>query len=143
MPLVRRTLALWTLIALATVSPALAGQGRRHGPPSPPGSPGPSAPAVDCGPDTFTESSSMTPTDFNGVSCVDANDVHFANSWFRSFHLPDYGLLGQFFVCQVNLAIEFAAHDRRRRAADDGQPVHELRMPLSERNADADRKRDA
>ncbi len=50
----------------------------------------------------------MTPLNFNGVSCVDDNDFHFANSWFRSFHLPDYGLQGQFFVCQVNLAIEYA-----------------------------------
>ena len=108
MPLVRRTLALWALLAFATVSPAFADKHRRHGPPASPGPPGPTAPAVDCGPDSFTESASMTPLNFNGVSCVDGSDFHFANSWFRSFHLPDYGLQGQFFVCQVNLAIEYA-----------------------------------
>ena len=108
MPLVRRTLALWTLIALATASPGLADKAHRHAPPASPESPRPAAPAADCGPDSFTESASMTPLNFNGVSCVDNNDFHFANSWFRAFHLPDYGLQGQFFVCQVNLAIEFA-----------------------------------
>ena len=118
MPLVRRTLALWTLLAFAAVSPALAEKGHRHGPPSPPGSAGAAAPAVDCGPDNFTESSSLTPTDFNGVTCADDNDIHFANSWFRSFHLADYGLLGEFSVCQVNLAIEFAAT-----AGSVGQPM--------------------
>ena len=93
MPLVRRTLALWILVAFATVSPAFAEKGHRHGPPASPGYAVPAAPAIDCGPDSFTESSSLTPTDFNGVTCADDNDIHFANSWFRSFHLPDYGLL--------------------------------------------------
>ena len=105
----RRTLGLLALIALATVSPAFADRARRHGPATPSVPARPASPAVDCGPDNFTQSSSLTPTDLNGVTCTDDNDVHFANSWFRSFHLPEYGLLSEFAVCQVNLAIEFAA----------------------------------
>ena len=61
----------------------------------------------------------MTPLDFNGVSCVDGNDFHFANSWFRSFHLPDYGHPGPV------LRLPGQPRDRVRRntAGGVGQPM--------------------
>ena len=46
MPLVRRTLALWILLAFAAVSPAFAEKGHRHGPPASPGYAVPAAPGL-------------------------------------------------------------------------------------------------
>ena len=108
MSVLRRVLPLLAFLVFAA-DPASAERARRHGPPS---SPAPASAVVlgpACGTLAFTESSSLTPTDFNGVTCTDANGFHDANSWYRSFHLPDYGIQGQLFVCQVNLSIEFTA----------------------------------
>lgn len=109
MQAIRRALAVLALLSLLTSSPAFAERVRRHGPPLSPKSPAADLPTVACGPLDFTQSSSLTPTDFNGITCTDANGFHDANSWYRSFHLPDYGIQGQLFVCQVNLSIEFTS----------------------------------
>src|SRR5450631_3289477 len=109
MSAMRRALALLILIVLATAAPASAERARRHGRAVAPAPGDAATPAIACGPVAFTQSSSLTPTDFNGVTCSDVNGYHFANSWFRSFHLPDYAIQGQFFVCQVDLAIEFTS----------------------------------
>lgn len=105
----RRILPLLALVSIVTAAPASADRLRRQSHSPRPIAASPTVPAIACGPLTITQSSSLTPTDFNGVTCTDSNFFHDANSWYRSFHLPDFGIEGEYFVCQVNLAIEFTS----------------------------------
>ncbi|HEY2796368.1 MAG TPA: hypothetical protein VGK26_00640, partial [Thermoanaerobaculia bacterium] len=60
-----------------------------------------------CGPTDITESSTDTITALNSVSCN--NGVgHADNSYWRAFNLPDFGITGDFDVCNVEIGVEQA-----------------------------------
>ena len=66
-------------------------------------------PVGDCGPLNFTQSASLTPTTPSSVGCnQQGTGYHLDNSWWRAFHLGESGVEGDFTVCAVEMAVEFA-----------------------------------
>ena len=55
----------------------------------------------------LTESSSTTVTDLNSVACH-SNGFHFDSHYWRAFALPDFGIDGEFHVCEVTIGVELA-----------------------------------
>jgi S-layer homology domain len=81
------------------------GPARRAAGPSPA-----QAPEGACGPQNFTQNASLTPEPLTSIACIiqDGTDRHYDTSWWRAFRLADYGIAGDFAVCEVNMAIELA-----------------------------------
>ena len=66
-------------------------------------------PVGDCGPLNFTQSASLTPTTPSSIGCnQQGTGYHLDNHWWRAFHLGDSGVEGDFTVCAIEMAVEFA-----------------------------------
>ena len=66
-------------------------------------------PVGDCGPLNFTQSASLTPTTPSSVGCnQQGTGYHLDNSWWRAFQLGESGVEGDFTVCAIEMAVEFA-----------------------------------
>ncbi|HEY1250152.1 MAG TPA: hypothetical protein VGH97_03120, partial [Thermoanaerobaculia bacterium] len=61
-----------------------------------------------CGPVDITEGTSDTVTSGNSVACNDGTATT-ENHYFRAFLLTDYGVTGDFDVCDVEIGVELAA----------------------------------
>lgn len=61
-----------------------------------------------CGTTTITHSTSQTITPGNSASC-NAGGLHTDNSYYRTFDLNSFGIIGSFSVCEVVIGIELAA----------------------------------
>ncbi len=66
-------------------------------------------PVGDCGPLNFTQSASLTPITPSSIGCnQQGTGYHLDNRWWRAFHLGESGVEGDFTVCAIEMAVEFA-----------------------------------
>lgn len=63
---------------------------------------------AECGSTTLTQSSSQTITELNSVSCNNGGFTR-QNSYYRAYVLEDFGITGDFEVCEVLLGVESAS----------------------------------
>jgi hypothetical protein len=63
---------------------------------------------AECGNTTLTQSSSQTVTELNSVSC-NIGGFNSENSYYRAYVLEDFGITGDFEVCEVLLGVESAS----------------------------------
>jgi len=63
---------------------------------------------AECGNTTLTQSSSQTITVFNSISCNNGG-LNTQSSYYRTYVLEDFGVTGDFEVCEVLLGVESAS----------------------------------
>ncbi len=89
------------------------GLSRRSPPTVAPSTAPPYAPEGTCPPGNifFTQNTSQTFESFNGISCIQTPpdpEYHFATSWWRSYRLEDFGILGPVQLCEIEFGVEQA-----------------------------------
>ena len=113
MPL-RRIAPCFAALLILVSSYAVAQNLSRRSPTAPAApAPPPYVPEGSCSPTAilFTQNSSQTIEDFNGITCIPQVPppfYHFDNSWWRSYRLEDFGVLGPVQLCEIQFGVEFS-----------------------------------